>query len=325
MSLLLLPVEVYFAAMLSISGLSKIDDLEHFADILHYQNLIPTKCVFLVARIFPFVEIVIAFLIISGIAPLLSAIIALCLFTGFLLQKSVLLFLDRTEDCGCYGQAKPQAIDAASIGTSTLMVLLVILLFWLTISVPPLPWQLRLGVSVLFFGGGIYFGQILILRHKKTALAETDRLKKVGSLELGEQMASFEARDQNGNLIKLENFRNRQLLLLFVLPGCPACSAGLAVLPQILRERPNISFLIIGGANREANLTHSQGLNLQVPFIIDAQDFVKFQYRIQKFPTAILLDEEGIVRNKSFASNIRLLRLVTSSVKPGFNKYSVAK
>jgi len=139
MSLISLAIEIYFTIVLIISGLAKIDDYEHFANILYHQGLISPKFVPLAARILPYIEIIIAFLIISGITSLFSAIILTSTFGFFLVVRCTLFGLGRTEDCGCYGKLKPEPINAASICTSILMLFMTIFHLWLAISTLPLP------------------------------------------------------------------------------------------------------------------------------------------------------------------------------------------
>jgi Methylamine utilisation protein MauE len=125
MELLLYCVKLYFASMLIISGLSKISSLEGFRKILYKQAILPSWSITTISNFFPWVEVVLALLLIATdtILAIFVAGFVLILFVVFVLFETVLIITKRASLCGCYGLVYAQKVEIASLGTSLILLI----------------------------------------------------------------------------------------------------------------------------------------------------------------------------------------------------------
>lgn len=130
MAALLLLVELYFAAMLGVSGLAKLDAPEHFEATLRVHRLWPAQAIRPVSRIFPWLEVVVAIALIIGFAPAFTAMLTLLLFGIFLSVETILVVTRRATECACYGVAYRQKVDGASLIVSVILVTLAAFYSW---------------------------------------------------------------------------------------------------------------------------------------------------------------------------------------------------
>ncbi|WP_373497126.1 thioredoxin-dependent thiol peroxidase [Aquiflexum sp.] len=92
------------------------------------------------------------------------------------------------------------------------------------------------------------------------------------SLEVGKPAPSFEAKDQNGNIIKLADFKGRKVVLYFYpkdnTPGCTAQSCNLRDNYKALQK----AGYIVLGVSSDSEKSHQkfiEKLNLPFPLIAD--------------------------------------------------------
>jgi hypothetical protein len=123
-------LELYLAATLGVSGLTKAEHPEKFAMTLRQHGILPTWSVPAVSRVVPWLEMAIAGSLLAGVASVLVAALALALFVSFLAVKILLVSRGRATDCGCYGSAHFQKVDGASISVSAIFVLLATFHLW---------------------------------------------------------------------------------------------------------------------------------------------------------------------------------------------------
>ncbi|HEU5376231.1 MAG TPA: MauE/DoxX family redox-associated membrane protein [Ktedonobacteraceae bacterium] len=148
-------VHLYFGVMLGVSALAKIENPAFFAATLRTQRVLPRWSIEGVSNLFPWCELLIAFLLIispgQGAALLLSALVLL-LFGIFLGIEIALILRKQTTSCGCYGAAYQRKVDTPSLISSALLVMLAGCQLWLTTWVGQLNWMWGLVGAVLFCG-----------------------------------------------------------------------------------------------------------------------------------------------------------------------------
>lgn len=158
MQFLTLTLDCYFAAMLGIAGLAKMDDPAPFAALLRRQRLLPAWSVGTISRLFPWLEIAIAGALLSGIAAIVVAALTLLVFAGFLLVQMFLLATKHGGDCGCYGAASPHRVERAGVGTAALLACLAVVHLWLVNRATAVGWPCRLVAGVCFAGIMVWLG-----------------------------------------------------------------------------------------------------------------------------------------------------------------------
>lgn len=156
MGFLILIVELYFAAMLGISGLAKFEDVDYFANTLRVHKILPSWSIAGASRVIPCIEVLVAASLIVGTFSIATAAIVLVLFVSFLVIETILTLTKRTTDCGCYGAAYPQKIDGTRIIVSMILTLLALFHLWLVRWVEPIRIEWRIPVMIISLSAGIW-------------------------------------------------------------------------------------------------------------------------------------------------------------------------
>lgn len=178
MNFALLTLDLYLATMLGISGLAKLDDLDYFASTLHHHRILPKWSIYAASRLVPWVEVIVALLLIIGELSIATSIVVLALFVIFLITETILVITKRATNCGCYGVAYPQKVDGASIVVSLVLVALAGFHLWLVMSVAPVDIAWRLPIILTCMGAGGWLVRRMMARHHlyKQRLAEWNRI-----------------------------------------------------------------------------------------------------------------------------------------------------
>ncbi|HZU66882.1 MAG TPA: MauE/DoxX family redox-associated membrane protein [Ktedonobacteraceae bacterium] len=314
MSLISFALELYFAAMLGVSGLTKIDDLSNFEEILSRQHIIPSWSIKSVARILPWLEIVIAFFLVTGFAKVINAIIVVILFGSFLSTKIILLITGRAKDCGCYGNAKIEEISGSSIVVSVILILCTLIHLGLIIWVPSVNWMWRsIGITLFIVGEGFLAIKMLVKSKEKFSPTST-HYTELGGIEVGEMAPGFTTRDQNGKSVGLNDFKAKWLLLLFISPGCPACPHALKALNRVLQEEPELAGLVVASPNLDVNRKYVTEHQIDIPVLTSIPGPLEDIYHVHVFPFLFVLDDKNVVRAKGAVSNYDLLRELLSTI-----------
>lgn len=161
-------LEGYFAAMLGVSGLAKLEHPQHFARTLLLHRMLPSWSVVVVSRTFPWLEVLLATLLLSGIGQRLTSVVTLVLFTGFLAVEIVLVLTKRATNCGCYGVAYARRVDGAALLVSSVLIALALAHLWLVFSSGAAEivgwWR---GAGLLIFGVGMcWLGWRVLVRRR---------------------------------------------------------------------------------------------------------------------------------------------------------------
>lgn len=163
-----LALDCYFAAVIGVSGLAKVDNSTLFAMTLRRQRLLPRWSITSVSRIFPWVEIILAGALIIGVLPALTAAFVLVLFSTFFVVEIIILVSRRETNCGCYGGAYTYKVDKASATTSVAFMVLAALNVWASSTTVPLAWPWRLPAATLFSIAGVWLLQHVMRRRNSS-------------------------------------------------------------------------------------------------------------------------------------------------------------
>jgi len=159
-----LALDCYFAAVLGVSGLAKIDNPALFAVTLRRQRLLPRWSITSVSYIFPWVELILAGALIIGVLPALTAALVLVLFSTFFVIETIILISRRETNCSCYGGAYTYKVDKASARTSVVFMALAALNVWASSTTAPIAWLWRLSATILFSIAGVWLLQHVMRR-----------------------------------------------------------------------------------------------------------------------------------------------------------------
>jgi len=145
-------------------------------------------------------------------------------------------------------------------------------------------------------------------RYKNHPAAKSirDYVEKISSSLAGTPVADFERNDKNGRLVRLSAYKGRTILLDFWGSWCGPCRASHPHLKELYKKYKDKGFEIIAIAQERGKTLH-ESKNSWLKAIADddinwvhilnqdgveKQDLVK-SYRVNAFPTKILVDTEG--------------------------------
>lgn len=316
MSFLAFAFELYFALIFSVSSLGKLDDPAHFSVVLRQQRILPSWSIQVVSEFLPWVEIAVAILLISGMAPLASAVAAAMLFVIFLTVKIILLVTKDSVDCGCYGDSQLDRVDTASLVVSTLFVLFAGIHLWLIRQTVSVDWQWRVFAVVLFLAAGAFFFKRIFARRSTLQLTPFLQIDSVGGLDIGEIAPTFIATDQYNNVVHFDDFGKKQRLLAFVKPGCLICPKALEALEYLIQNEQDIIGLVVGSSNHEKNRIYITEHTVKLPFLTPDSDSVKKLYKVRASPLVFVVDEAGVIRAKGIVNRVEhLQQLLATAAK----------
>ncbi len=159
-------LSLYFAAMLGVAGLAKLDRPTVFLLILRQQRLLPGWGVRTVGRGLPWGEIILAGALVAGVSPVPIAILTLLLFASFVAHQILHFLTKRGTPCGCYGAAV-EGVEQGSIATGTVFACLAGAHLWLVIQTSSVTECWRLTCSMLFTGMMGWLGRRIWQRHAR--------------------------------------------------------------------------------------------------------------------------------------------------------------
>jgi uncharacterized membrane protein YphA (DoxX/SURF4 family) len=124
---ILTPIRLILAMLLTFSGISKMFSLKKFSVIVASYGILPKKQVKQLAYAQPFTEAFIGLWLLSGIATQYSAIAALLMmFLATFFVASALIQKKKMENCGCYGALVQVPLSGKKLAED---------LFWVALAV----------------------------------------------------------------------------------------------------------------------------------------------------------------------------------------------
>lgn len=316
----------YFAAVLGVSGLAKLERPGAFARVLKKQRIFPAWSVKGFSYSVPCGEIVLALVLASGAAPTLTAIVVLALFAGFLIIETILLTTKRSATCGCYGALLQRKVDVSSLLTSSILVCLAAVQLWLVLTAPTVDWRWRIVPAIIFYGlacwlsyrtlrrRGSYVDLIGSVVGTNPTPSDADELTIAPPLKIGQVAPSFQLPDLDGNIIDSSALRWYTAIVIFLNPGCTFCHRILDKLRTLEADwqQSFTKLIIVSAGTSDMN----RSLELRSAILSDPNLKTHAAFGMRGAPTAILLDESGVVLSDTAYGARGVLKLVQSEYAP---------
>jgi len=134
--------------------------------------------------------------------------------------------------------------------------------------------------------------------------------------DLGDPAADVTLQDPGGHMISLSDFRGSPTVLLFYDPGCTYCEGMLRELKAWEAKPPKDApqVLVVSGGS----LTENRMLGLRSTIVRDPDFSTATFFQVSGTPSAILIDEEGIVASKVKVGGPNVMKLIkTTHAKAG--------
>ncbi len=156
-------------------------------------------------------------------------------------------------------------------------------------------WAAVLGLGVLVFALTRQIG----LLHER--LAPVGALALQQGPEVGDVAPELELVDMSGNALKIGGAGARTLLF-FLSPTCPVCETLLPTLKRVIAdESPDVRLVLAsdGDPAEHQEFRRARGLDA-APYVLSTE--LGMRYAIAKLPSAVLIDEAGILRAKGMVN-----------------------
>lgn len=167
-------LDLYLAAVLGISGLTKIKEPAEFAATLYRHHILPSWSIPGISRVCPWVEVALAAALVVGLAPLLTAALVVILIGTFCMIETIPLVNGSATNCGCYGTGHARKVDGSSVLTSAALIGIAALHLWAVHDGEQVAWPWRLPAIALCGGAGLWLlWRVMRRRRVVTPLAST--------------------------------------------------------------------------------------------------------------------------------------------------------
>jgi thiol-disulfide isomerase/thioredoxin len=258
----------------------------------------------------PFAELATAVALVVEPSARWGGIAALALLLVFIAGISNSLAHGATPDCNCFGQIASEPVSSRTIVRNAILAAIAALVVANGAGSSLLAWT---GSRAAAENIAILLALILVaaiatmvqLRRDRAALsAGVDQLRRrIGALPrdlpLGMPAPAFELPDVHGATVSLDSLcaRGRPVVLLFVGPNCGSC---VELFPELARwnaalaDDVTLAVVSNGGLEREHIAAHLRPLGDVTALVQKGQEIAE-SYRILATPTAILVDQRGMV------------------------------
>jgi peroxiredoxin len=142
--------------------------------------------------------------------------------------------------------------------------------------------------------------------------AKMEEAKK--PLPQGAFAPDFALKDENKKEITLEDYKGKKTLLVFSQESCPYCQKFYSVLNEFQTQREDVNVVVMQlGSTPDQNKKYKQKEGIKATLLAASFELLK-DYKVQKTPTSILLDEEGkVLGTKTISQLDELVAFVKES------------
>ncbi|MFC9434402.1 peroxiredoxin family protein [Nocardia sp. NPDC057030] len=233
-----------------------------------------------------------------------GAVLAVLLLALFTLAVARLLRRGERPACSCFGAVSAEPIGARTLVRNGILLALVLLVAWGAIAHPQVPRALPTADAVWLAVAAVLVAALSRLWSEVRTLrkrVDQQALSTLGAegLPVGAVAPEFELLDVAGGRTSLASLlaRGRQVLLVFVHPGCELCAALARELPRWQeRTAPALTIVVVGNgdAAEHAEWGRAQGL-AEIPVLVQQGNEAALRYRVRGTPSAVLIDADGRV------------------------------
>ncbi len=109
------------------------------------------------------------------------------------------------------------------------------------------------------------------------------------------QAPLFAATTLEGEIISLQSYRDKPLLLHFWAPWCPICRLESDSVASVTKD---YQVMTVVSWTSSAEEVHAYLLesSLQIPVVFDEKNQLAEQYKIRAVPTSVFIDADGMIR-----------------------------
>lgn len=118
----------------------------------------------------------------------------------------------------------------------------------------------------------------------------------------GKKAANFTLKNEEGQTVRLSDFRGKVVLVHFWATWCPPCVMEFSTLNDLYRKMPRDKFVILAVSQDEEGIRAINAFRKKVPFdfsaVLDPKQEVSDLYGTYRLPETYLVNKEGIIVKK---------------------------
>ena len=147
-------------------------------------------------------------------------------------------------------------------------------------------------------------------------LAES-RIERTG-LKAGTPAPTFRLPDLQGRPTSLDDYRGRQVLMVFSDPQCGPCDELAPELARFDQQHSGngLSLLLIGRGNAEENRLKAAKFGIKFPVLLQEKWKLSKEFGIFATPVAFLIDKRGVIAQDVAVGRDAILALANQGLKP---------
>jgi methylamine dehydrogenase accessory protein MauD len=153
---------------------------------------------------------------------------------------------------------------------------------------------------------GLFFRMTQLQGEVLAALEPFQVMRGPEGLETGIQAPAFTLTNTEGQKISLTDLVAQRILLSFSSTHCPACAEMYPHLETLSEDRQDISVVMVSHGTAEENrrLVEEQDFEF---LVLTWEDAVANEYQVPGTPFFYVIDGQGVIVNKGFASSLEQL------------------
>ncbi|GAA5060651.1 TlpA family protein disulfide reductase [Nocardia callitridis] len=252
----------------------------------------------------PVVEAVVAVAVLFPWTAAFAALLAVFLLAVFTAAIARLLARGKRPSCSCFGSVSEKPIGVRTVVRNAMLAALALVVGVGAVVHPEVPGVLAtdavgglLALAVLSTVVVWLFGQVHALRRRVDAHA-VSALGAEG-LPVGAVAPEVELFDTRDVRTTLESLlvQGRQVLLVFVHPGCELCAALARELPAWRARTVDVLTIVVvgnGDAAEQDRWGREQGIG-EMPALVQRGNEAALRYRVRGTPSGVLIAADGHV------------------------------
>ena len=120
----------------------------------------------------------------------------------------------------------------------------------------------------------------------------------MGAIQEGAAAPDFTLTNLEGQSVQLSQLRGTPVLLNFYNSTCPWCQTEMPRLADVYRRQDEVSVHVLGivtADDQTAAAAFAQDKRLEFASVLDSEHQVSDAYAIERVPTVVLINEEGVI------------------------------
>jgi thiol-disulfide isomerase/thioredoxin len=122
----------------------------------------------------------------------------------------------------------------------------------------------------------------------------------IAPAQMGRPLTNFSLVDLHGSRVNLSDYQGQVVLVNVWATWCPPCRAEMPALQAYYNANRHKGFVVLAidaGDERSEVVSFANELGLNFPILLDPQSELVRRMNIYDYPTSLILDRSGVVRN----------------------------